>query len=161
MVTGLLSLGLLLPFWHLKRWSFHWNNTWFGNRPFSFAAPVGPLYKPFVIAWLLFLPTLGFSYAWYKAVSFSYFAEHTHYEGQDFAFTVRPGQLIGFVLVNLLLVVFTLSLGQPIAQLRTVRLITEHIRLPDGIDFEAIAQSAAERPDIGEGLADAFDVGAV
>ncbi len=160
-VTGVLSLGLALPYWHLKRWSFHWNNTWFGNRPFSFHAPVGPLYKPFLVAWLLFLPTLGISYAWYKSAALEHLSRHTRYEGQSFAFTVRPGRLIGFVLLNLLLVLVTLGLGQPIAQLRMVRLITEHIGLPEGIDFEAIAQSVAERPGIGEGLADAFDVGAV
>ena len=160
-VTGVLTLGLALPFWHLKHWSFRWNNTWFGNRPFSFAGPVGPLYKPFIISWLLFLPTLGFSYAWYKAAAFEHLARHTRYEGQGFEFTIAPGRLIGFLLLNLLLVVVTLGLGQPITQLRAVRLITEHIGLPAGIDFEAIAQSAAERPEIGEGLADAFDVGAV
>jgi uncharacterized membrane protein YjgN (DUF898 family) len=160
-VTGILSLGLALPFWHVKRWSFHWNNTWFGNRPFSFDGPVGPLYKPFLIAWLLLLPTLGFSYAWYKSAQLTHFARHTSFEGRSFEFTVAPGRLIGFMLLNGLLVLVTFGLGQPITQLRTVRLITEHLGLPGDIDFEAIAQSAAERPEIGEGLADAFDMGAV
>jgi uncharacterized membrane protein YjgN (DUF898 family) len=161
LVSGVLTLGLVLPFWHVKRWSFHWNNSWFGDRPFSFDGAVGPLYPPFLIAWLLFLPTMGLSYAWYKARLFGHLAQNTRYEGQEFAFTVTPGRLIGYAALNILLVWVTLGLAYPIAQMRAVRLMTEHLQLPQEVDFEAIAQSAAERPEIGEGLADAFDVGAV
>lgn len=42
---------------------------------------------------------------------------------------------------------------------RFIRLVAEHLLFTGNVDIPAILQSAAERPNSGEGLADAFDVG--
>ena len=100
-------------------------------------------------------------FAWYKARELSYFAECTRFEGLNFRFNASAGSLIWLILGNFLINIVTLSLGYPLAQLRNFRYLCSRLQAVGEVDFEAIRQSTETRPGIGEGLADAFDLGAV
>jgi uncharacterized membrane protein YjgN (DUF898 family) len=69
--------------------------------------------------------------------------------------------LAGLVGFNALIILLTLGFGQPFAQLRTFRYFCDHLTVMGEINADWIQQSRAERPSVGEGLADAFDLGAV
>ena len=62
---------------------------------------------------------------------------------------------------NLLIIILTLGFGLPFTQMRKFRYFCDRLTAEGEVDFDAIRQSSEQRPQIGEGLADAFDVGAV
>jgi uncharacterized membrane protein YjgN (DUF898 family) len=126
--------------------------------------------EPLAVAWtaalivsflLVFGVPVATLYAFYKARELALIAESTAFEGLAFRFDVTTGSLMWLVLGNYLITILTLTLGYPFVQLRNFRYLCQRLQAVGTVDFEAIRQSTAERPSVGEGLADAFDVGAV
>ena len=114
-----------------------------------------------IVSIILFYGPILLLFAFYKAREFAYIAECTRFEGLTFRFNATFGSLIRLVFGNFLILIFTLTLGQPFAQLRNFRFFCSRLQAVGVVDFEAIQQSAQARPSVGEGLADAFDVGSV
>lgn len=83
--------------------------------------------------------------------------EELSFELRDVTF----GSLFGLIFGNLLIAIFTLGIGMPWTQLRTAQYVFRRLEAQGHIDFEAISQSQTDKPTSGEGLADAFDIGAV
>jgi uncharacterized membrane protein YjgN (DUF898 family) len=71
------------------------------------------------------------------------------------------GSLISLVVVNLLILIFTLGIGRPFIQQRLIRYMCDRLEVIGMVDVDRIAQSQAAMSSTGEGLADAFDLGAV
>jgi len=99
--------------------------------------------------------------AWYKAREINLIANGTSFEGLSFRMDASAWNLIGLVSVNGLILVLTLGFGQPFAQLRVFRYFCRRISIEGTLDVADILQSSALVPSLGEGLADAFDLGAV
>ena len=177
------------------------NNTWFGDRRFSFQGSAGPLYMNFAIAWMgmavvvltpvaivvgsgglipvsgdesqhtvsgiatvsiiLGIFILPLIYAWYLAGQYRHMASCTRYEGLSFAFYATGGSLVRLALGNMLIMIVTLGFGLAFTQMRKFRFFCDHIEITGNADFDTIRKSAEQRPSIGEGLADAFDVGSI
>lgn len=214
---GLAFLGftLLLPF--SLGWTYPWqrmtlmrmmmNETYFGDRKFSFDGRVGPLMGAFAVTWIVLIVLWGavlgafvgsaigiglaageeglssddlgaFQFAplvvlfvllpassliatWYRAREFAYMGTCTSYEDLRFSFNATFGSLFRLGFGNLLIVLFTLGMGLPYAQLRNFRYLCTRLSAEGQVDFDAIQQSAQLRPSVGEGLADAFDGGTV
>jgi uncharacterized membrane protein YjgN (DUF898 family) len=126
------------------------------------AAPPARQAATVAVAILMALATglaVAVLYAFYKARELAYIAECTALEGLRFRFEATAGSLIGLALGNALIVVLSLGLGYPFVQLRNFRYLAARLSAEGEIDFDAIRQSAAAMPALGEGLADAFDVG--
>ena len=83
-----ITLGLYYPFFDTRRQAFMVNNAWFGNRSFYFDGEGRDLFKPFLVAMLLFLPTLGLSWVWYLAARQRYFWGRTRLDEVRFKCTV-------------------------------------------------------------------------
>ncbi|MEE8516066.1 MAG: DUF898 family protein, partial [Alphaproteobacteria bacterium] len=69
--------------------------------------------------------------------------------------------LVRLALGNMLIMIVTLGFGLAFTQMRKFRYFCDHMKIAGNADFDAIRKSAEQRPSIGEGLADAFDVGAI
>ena len=69
--------------------------------------------------------------------------------------------LLWLLVGNLLISISTLGFGTPFTQMRTFRYVCDRLNANGIIDFDAIIQNSDKGPTFGEGLADAFDVGAV
>ena len=127
-------------------------------------APPVPMETPELLGSLAILAIAFLLYtvitAWYKAVEANYFASVTTYEGQPFKLSVTAMGLIGLVLVNTLITIFSLGILRPVAMARTAKYFVENFSLDGPIDVRAIAQSQAAMSKSGEGLAQAFDVDA-
>ncbi len=117
-------------------------------------------FLPFFVI-LLLLPVSSLIATWYRAREFAYMGSCTRYEGLQFRFDATFGSLFRLGFGNLLIVLFTLGMGLPYAQLRNFRYFCARLSAEGQVDFEAIRQSAELRPSVGEGLADAFDGGTV
>ncbi len=114
-----------------------------------------------ILSVLVIVPASPLAMAWYRAREFNYMASCTRYEGLRFTFGATFGSLFRLGFGNLLIVLFTLGMGLPFAQLRTFRYFCQRLSAEGQVDFDAIRQSAERRPGVGEGLADAFDGGTV
>lgn len=112
-----LSLGLTMAWMNTTLERIKMNNTWLGDRKFSFDGSAGKLFKSWFFAWLLFIPTLGFSLAWYKVAEWRYFTKSTKYENLHFELNARGGQLFKIQILFLLamlgvtIVVAMISIG--------------------------------------------------
>jgi uncharacterized membrane protein YjgN (DUF898 family) len=160
-VLLVLTLGWWLPKRNVHLWSLLIGQSSWGDRAFRFEGRAGPLYKRFAICWFLFLPTLGLSLIWYKARELSLLISGVKFENSDFRLQVGGYALLNLYFGNYLISLITLGLGVPFTQLRTFRFLTDNLTIAGQPDFDAILQSQDLGPDAGEGLAEAFDLGAV
>ncbi|TDQ81367.1 uncharacterized membrane protein YjgN (DUF898 family) [Dongia mobilis] len=79
--------------------------------------------------------------------------------GLRFATPVTPGRVMSRYVGNILIVVFTLGLGLPIAIHRTMLFLANNIEVIGEIEGSEITHANLERPKVGEGLLEAFDPG--
>lgn len=110
-----------------------------------------------VLSFFLILPML---WSIYTAKEIRTFANYTRFDGAEFSINAKAGSLIWLTLSNILLFIFTLSIAQPFIVQRTIRYVVDRMTLQGAIDIDRIQQSTLALPKRGEGLADAFDVGA-
>ena len=180
-----LSLGWTYPWQNMNLMSLMMNNTWFGDRRFTFEGGPGPLYKRFAQTWGLMIGLISVTVfvgmaihipgleaflplilvlmvpplmAFYQAGEMGYMASCARYEGLNFTFDATTGSLILLVLGNMLIMVLTLGFGLPFTQMRKFRYFCDRLSATGTADFEDIRRSTESRPTTGEGLADAFDI---
>ena len=133
---------------------------------FAFLEP-GTTKNPYTLSFellLLLLPgllTFAIGMLWYKACEMNHFATGTSFQGLSFRMNASVWNLTSLVCINGLIILFTLGFGQPFAQLRTFRYFCKHLTVMGEINVDWVQQSHEEKPSLGEGLADAFDLGAV
>jgi uncharacterized membrane protein YjgN (DUF898 family) len=132
---------------------------------FDPTSPRGYSYSPAAVAMLLLIAgsaylLYGVFSAWYRASQIRHFASHTHLGGAHFTSTVTAGGLIWLTLTNFLLVVLSLGMLTPVAQVRAARYYIQHASLEGAIALGTIAPGARDDFSKGEGLAQAFDVDA-
>lgn len=119
-----------------------------------------------VIMWIVkFYILLGIGFliysvisTWYRTRQFNHFANHTLFESGRFSGSMRWLGLLWVTISNYLMVFLTLGLLTPIAQARIMRYTIEHLDFVGTAPLDAIAQSAMAEPNLGEGLAQAFDI---
>ncbi len=69
--------------------------------------------------------------------------------------------MIWLALGNLLIWILTLGIGRPYVVQRLIRYLCDRLTVEGTIDIDSIRQSMAPLDTMGEGLADAFDVGGI
>lgn len=150
----------------------YWITAPASDDPFELSDLVDPDLTPFVTAMILMvygnmiagivlvgMVVLPFAIAWYRAGEFACLARGTEYEDMSISFDGDTWSLIKLALGNFFITLFTLGFGLPFVQMRKFRYFCDHIKIHGEADFDAIRQSAEERGALGEGLADAFDIG--
>jgi uncharacterized membrane protein YjgN (DUF898 family) len=110
------------------------------------------------LAMFLVIPML---WAIYSAKELWTFATYTRAGNATFKLNATAGSLISLVVVNLLILIFTLGIARPFMQQRLIRYMCDRLEVIGTIDVDRIAQSQAAIDRSGEGLADAFDLGVV
>jgi uncharacterized membrane protein YjgN (DUF898 family) len=103
--------------------------------------------------------TLGLCWFWYLARRRRYFWEHTTFGAARFRNTTRGGPLLWLMLGNFILLIVTLGLGWPWAQVRSARFLARNLSLVGALDLDTIQQDARAASATGEGLAGLLDVG--
>jgi uncharacterized membrane protein YjgN (DUF898 family) len=95
--------------------------------------------------------------AWYRASQINHFAGHTHFEGATFRSSVTATGLIWLTVGNLALVILSLGLLAPLAQVRSARYFVEHLAIDGSVDLGTVGQGLHRDDSRGEGLAQALD----
>lgn len=88
------TLGLAYPVMRTRLQRYRTENTWFGNQALSFEARDLALLGRWLLAVLLLIPTLGVSYAWYRASEFRYFTKQTRYGDISFESDLSTGRVV-------------------------------------------------------------------
>ena len=151
-------LYLLLPETH----SFIRNPDSFAYAdPENFHVYVFPIWMIVVAGLMAFVILPPIIFCAYTVKEFRYFAECTTFESARFKFNATVGAFLWLIVGNIVINLLTLGLGLPFTQMRVFRFVCDRLSAGGEIDIDAIIQNAEKRSGLGEGLADAFDVGAV
>lgn len=155
LLLSIATLGLYIPFnsVRLKHYEIeHWR---FGNTPFEFRGQGRDLFKPFLIAWLLALPTLFLSFVWYGARAARFYAQATRFQAMSFALPINGGQLFRLYAGNLALIVISLGLLYPMTIRRSMSFWCNRLEIAGELEVATITQ-APRGAATGEGLAGYF-----
>lgn len=154
-----LTLGLALPVFQNKLARLFYDNTWYGNVKLNYDGEDSGLWRTWIVCWLLLIPTFGMSFLWWSAAFERHQRAHTLLQGVRFESTVTGGGLLGLAVTNLLLVVFTLGIGLPWAQVRAARYLLGNLSLRAGVRLDEVHQQAQAADTTGEGMSLLFDDG--
>jgi predicted Zn finger-like uncharacterized protein len=159
-LLSVVTLGIYIPVFHVKRQNFWRNYVFFGNAALRYDGKGRDLLVPFLLYFNVLIPfTLGIGWFWYRARVMRYDWERTSFEGVGFRPTFTGGGLFGLKLGNLLLFVFTLGLARPLIIVRTVKFLLDNITMEGNVELDNIRQDARSAEAVGEGLMDQLDIG--
>jgi uncharacterized membrane protein YjgN (DUF898 family) len=110
-----------------------------------------------ILVYLLFLlASLSYYAAYYRQV-----VKATSIAGIEFRFTARTLDWLKLILGNIALVIVTLGLGLIFLGYRNWSFAVRHMEATGEINLDTLLQSRAAAAADAEGLADAFDIGAI
>ncbi len=113
-----------------------------------------------ILAYLLFFVVLGLIALAFYAAYFREVIGNLTLGDLSFEFTATTWDWLKLALGSLLLVVVTLGIGQIFLGYRNWTFFVRHMRAYGEVRLDALTQSTTKEPGQGEGLLDAFDVGA-
>lgn len=113
-----------------------------------------------VIGYILFFVVLGLIALIYYSAFFREAIGHLSLGGLEFEFTARTRDWLMLAIGNFALVIGTLGVGIIFLGYRNWTFFIRHMRAYGEVDLDTLTQSATRAPGQGEGLLDAFDVGA-
>ncbi len=116
---------------------------------------------PVLLSYGLILLFAQFAFSFYEAAMLRWIAAGVRLGGMRFTLSLDGWRFAMMRLSNALLMVFTLGLAQPIAQARRIRAIIGNLSATWPVDPAQLRAAPAHGRDGGEGLADAFDMGAI
>jgi uncharacterized membrane protein YjgN (DUF898 family) len=108
--------------------------------------------------------TLGFYIFWWKKDRFEFFVNHLRLKLRDeeinFTSNATIGDFLGLILVNLLILVFSLGLGAPWILVRNMKFGCRHIMVKGNISLEELIQTHGDYTDAtGDDMGDLLDLG--
>jgi uncharacterized membrane protein YjgN (DUF898 family) len=98
-------------------------------------------------------------WSFYTAKELRLFAAFSRFDGAQFNLDISAWDMVKLAIGNILILVFTLTIGLPFTMRRTARLFINRLSLTGAIDIDRIRQSQALLDTRGEGLFDALDIG--
>lgn len=110
--------------------------------------------------YILFFVILGVIALFYYSAYYREMVSNLHLGDLDFTFTARTMDWIKLVVGNILLTVLTLGIGSIFIGYRNWTFFVRHMEAFGSLHLDDFTQSQTRTPGQGEGLLDAFDVGA-
>ncbi|HOS47503.1 MAG TPA: DUF898 family protein [Bacteroidia bacterium] len=138
----------------------------FGNAQFTYNGDGGKFFWMNVKGYLLTIVTLGIYAFWWQKDIFNYYIDNLKLSHDDknieFKSTATGGDFFGLLIVNFLILIFTLGIGYPWIVARSLRFIFSKIQITGDIDFNNLIQSEENYTDAtGDDMSDMLDIGFV
>lgn len=114
-----------------------------------------------IIFYLLFFVALGLVAMIYYSAFYREAVGALRLSELGFAFTARTMDWVKLFVTNVLLVIGTLGIGIIFLRYRNWKFFITHLEATGEINLDQLTQSATREPGQGEGLLDAFDIGAI
>lgn len=169
-ITGyfatIFTLGLYSAWFVNNLRTYIIGNCRFGSLYFGYDGKGSELFWINLKGFFLSIITLGIYYFWYMKNWMNYYADHTYIEQNGQRHYLRGkfegGDYFALVIINLFLTLFTFGLGTPWVIVRTAKYVLSNLDIPEGIDFENIAQTEDDYGDAtGDDIIDYLDLGII
>ena len=146
---------------HMRKYTL--SNVRYGDVQCRYQGDGGEFFILNLKGYFLTLITLGIYSFWWQKDLFNYYVDNTRFVKDDQSLylhsTATGGGFFRLLVVNLLLIVFTLGLGYAWAEMRTMRYITENIVFSGDLDLDTVQQTEDEYKNaFGEDMLDFFDI---
>lgn len=147
----IITLGIYGPWFYMKLRRYIIGNIKMGDAHFSYSGNGGDFFVLNLVGYILSIFTLGIYMFWWQRDLFRFFVNNLRMQKGDqvvrFQSTASAGDFFSFIVVNLLIVIFTLGLGIPWVIIRSLQFVTEHIQMQGNISLEELQQ---EQEDFGD-----------
>lgn len=139
------------------------SNVRFGDSEFDYDGDGGDYFMLNLKGYLLTIFTLGIYGFWWQKDLFEYYVNNLRLkkgnEEINFTSTATGGDFFSLIMINLLIIVFTLGLGYAWVAMRTMRFIFENIELDGDLDLNTLTQTEENYKDAtGEDISDFLDL---
>ena len=148
----------------LRRYTL--SNVKVGNARFVYSGDGTDYFLLNLKGYFLTVLTLGIYIFWWQKEQFDFFVNNLRLEQEDdavfFQSKATGGGFASLMIVNFLILVFTLGLGYPWVVMRSMDFLVKNIEMSGYYSFESLQQSQADYSDAtGEDMADIFDLGVI
>jgi uncharacterized membrane protein YjgN (DUF898 family) len=129
--------------------------------PEQIQAAVGDMTGLSIAVWVIAFLLFQIPRNWYAGSEYRYFATTLRFQDLGFEISMSRWAYIWLMLTNTVIVFATLTIATPLAHMRLLNFASRRIVAYGDLRAAEIGQSPEAGPGRGEGLADAFDVGAI
>ena len=154
----IITIGIYGSWFQVEMRKYIMSHFKLGNLKFGFKGDGATLFWINLKFILLVYLTLGIYTFWYYKNLYQFYADNTTItqDGKtvNFKFNVQTGDIFALLVVNFLLIVFTLGLATPWVIVRIMSFLFRHLEIEGDMDFDAIQQ--ANFDDYGDASGDDF-----
>lgn len=160
----LITFGIYGAWFSMNLRNYILGHVQMGNAKFKYNGNGGDYFVLNLKGYLLSIVTLGIYIFWWQKDLFDYYVNNLSLsddEGNMYCkSSATGGEFAGLLIVNFLIIVFTLGLGYAWVATRTLEFVMNHILLKGDIDFEKLIQTQTDYSDAtATDMADVFDFG--
>lgn len=161
-----LTLGFYGSWFAINLRRYIMSNIKVGNARFVYTGDGGDYFWLNLKGYFLSVVTLGIYAFWWQKDQFEFFVNNLRLEQDEdavfFHSTATGGGFAGLMIVNLLILVFTLGLGYAWVVTRTMNFVMNNIEVKGYYSFESLQQAQEEYSDAtADDMADLLDFGFV
>ncbi|MFC5682028.1 YjgN family protein [Flavobacterium sp. MAHUQ-51] len=162
----IITLGIYGAWMTINLRTYLLGNVRFGDAEFEYDGDGGDYFVLNLKGYFLTIITLGIYGFWWQKDLFEYYVNNlTIRKGNEkinFTSTASGGDFFSLILVNLLILIFTLGLGYAWVVTRTMEFIFSNITLDGDLNLDTLMQTEENYKDAtGEDLSDFLDLDAV
>lgn len=158
-----ITLGIYSSWFQMNLRRYVIGNIRFGDAEMNYDGDGGDYLLMNIKGYFLTIFTLGIYSFWWQKDIFEYYVNNLSLHKDDkrieFTSTASGADFIGLIVINMLLIVFTLGLGYSWVVTRTMKFIFDHIQLDGNIDLNTLHQTEENYKDAtGEDVSDFLDM---
>lgn len=166
LILTILTLGIYGAWFTINVRRYLLSNVNVGNARFEYTGDGNGYFRMNLRGYLLTLLTLGIYLFWWKKDQFEFFVNNLRLEQENdvvFFTSKATGQgFAGLMIINLLMLVFTLGLAYPWIMIRTMSFVTNNIEASGYYSFDSLLESQEDYSNAtAEDMADILDVGII
>lgn len=162
----IISLGLYGAWFSMNIRNYVLSNIRFGNAEFKYSGRGSDYFLLNIKGYFFTILTLGIYMFWWQKDLFNYYIDRLSLHQNDreirFRSNASGGDFAGLMIVNFLLMIFTLGIGYPWIVTRTLKFVFSKIEATGNVDVDQLVQTEAAYTDAtGEDVSDMLDLGFV
>ena len=159
----IITLGIYGAWFQMAIRRYTHSNIRYGDAEFSNQSSGSEWFFLNLKGYVLTVITLGIYLFWWQRDIFEFYFNNLRIKrgNQELKFfsTATGGGFFSLLIVNLLIVIFTLGLGAPWAEMRVIKFMCDHIQMEGDLDFSDIHQTEEEYLNaFGEDAMDFFEI---
>ncbi|RFS22066.1 DUF898 family protein [Chitinophaga silvatica] len=163
MFLTIITAGIYGSWMIMKIRNYVIGNLKFGSAEFSYKGDGWEFFVLNIKGYFLTLITLGIYGFWWQADLFKYYIDNLKMvhgdKSYNFRSTATGGKFAGVLILNLIIIIFTLGFGFAWAQINLFKFIAENIAIDGDIQLEELSQTEEEYSNaMGEDLVDFLDI---